>query len=223
MAKKTKTTSTKPALSADLIMDFYMKYCLENNKKPESVYLFSKENGFSEKEFYQFYASLDVIEKSVFTSFHEMALKLITESDEYTVLTFREKLLTYYFTLFEILTANRSYVIFALKGDKSRLDGISKLREFRSSFKSFIALISGGFLNVKNEKIKKIQQDALDEGAWIQLMLTLKYWLEDESVGFEKTDLFIEKSIRATFDVLNISPLESVIDLGKFLFKDKMK
>jgi hypothetical protein len=51
----------------------------------------------------------------------------------------------------------------------------------------------------------------------------MKFWLDDESAGFEKTDLFIEKSIRATFDVLAISPLESVIDFVKFLFKEKVK
>ena len=223
MATKIKTTSTKPTLSADLIMDFYMKYCLENNKKPESVYLFSKENGFSEKEFYQYYASLTVIEKQVFTGFHNMALQLITQSEDYAELAFREKLLTYYYTLFEILTANRSYVVYAVNSEKSRLQGLAKLGDFRTAFKTFIALTSSGYLTTQNEKIKKLQQDALEEGAWVQLMITMKFWLDDESVGFEKTDLFIEKSIRATFDVLNISPIESVVDLGKFLFKEKVK
>jgi hypothetical protein len=220
MAAKIKTT---PTLTAELIMDYYMKYCLENNKKPASVFLFSKENGFSEKEFYQFYASLEVIEKTVFTKFHEMALNLVAGSADYAGLGFREKLLTYYFTLFEILTANRSYVVYALKGEKSRLDSLSKLTDFRTTFKSFISIISSGYLTTKSEKIKKLQQDALDEGAWVQLMITMKFWLDDESAGFEKTDLFIEKSIRATFDVLAISPLESVIDFGKFLFKEKVK
>ncbi len=223
MATKANTTKSKPTLTMDLIMGYYIKYCLENNKKPESVYLFSNENGFTEKEFYQFYASLEVIEKTVFTSFHEMTLKLLIESEDYAGADFRVKLLTYYFTLFEIFTANRSYVLFVLKGDNSRLDGIAKLKEFRLAFKSFIAIISAGFLATKSEKIKKLQQDALEEGAWVQLMLTLKFWLDDESAGFEKTDLFIEKSIRATFDVLDISPLESVMDLGKFLFKEKRK
>ena len=54
-------------------------------------------------------------------------------------------------------------------------------------------------------------------------MVTLKFWLDDESIGFEKTDLFIEKSIRATFDLIDITPLESVIDFGKFLIKEKLK
>jgi hypothetical protein len=50
----------------------------------------------------------------------------------------------------------------------------------------------------------------------------MKFWLDDTSPSFEKTDIFIEKSVNTSFDVLNIQPLKSVIDLGKFLFKEKM-
>jgi len=53
-------------------------------------------------------------------------------------------------------------------------------------------------------------------------MMTLKFWLDDSSAGFEKKDILIEKSVNTSFDILNIAPLKSVIDFGKFLFKEKM-
>lgn len=225
MATKNKITSAtaKKELSAASITEMFMHYCLENNKRPESVYLFSKQHEFSEKEFYAFFPSLDAIEKQVFVSFHQMARQLISQSNDMGEATFREHLLTYYFTFFEILTANRSYVVFALQNDKSKLNGLLKLNRLRGEFKEYIQEISSGYLKVKSDKVKKVQQDALEEGAWIQLLVTMKFWLDDESVGFEKTDLFIEKSIRATFDLFDVTPLESVIDLGKFLFKEKVK
>ncbi|WP_025764701.1 TetR family transcriptional regulator C-terminal domain-containing protein [Dyadobacter tibetensis] len=222
MATRTKEVKTAPVLTAEHIMNLYMAHCLENGKKPESVYIFSKKNGFSEKEFYKFYASFEVIEKQVFIGFHQMALGLMAQSVDMHSLGFRENLLTYYYTLFEILTANRSYVIYALQGEQNRLDGLMKLRDFRKEFKEFIEGISQGYLKSKSERVKKVQQDALNEGAWVQLMVTLKFWMDDESAGFEKTDLFIEKSIRATFDLFDVTPLESVIDFGKFLFKEKL-
>jgi hypothetical protein len=222
----TKQKALPPAsveLSAEQITEYYMHYCLENSKRPESVYLFAKENGFTEREFYKYFASLDAVEKSIFVTFHKLAVNLIEQSTDTSAMIFREKLLTYYYTLFEILTANRSYVVFTLKENRNRLDGLMKLREFRVAFKAFIGQISDGYLKVSNERFRKAQQDALEEGAWIQLLVTLKFWLDDESVSFEKTDLFIEKSIRATFDLIDTSPLESVIDFGKFLFKEKLK
>lgn len=222
----TKMKALPPAselLTADKITELYMHYCLENNKKPESVYLFAKAHGFTEKEFYNFYTSIDSLERRVFVSFHNLAVRLIAQSGEIDGVGFRDKLLAYYFTFFEILTANRSYVVFALKQDKNRLNGILKLKEFRNSFKDYIREISGGYLKTQSERIRKAQQDALEEGAWIQLLMTLKFWMDDESIGFEKTDLFIEKSIRATFDLIDTTPLESVIDFGKFLIKEKLK
>jgi hypothetical protein len=50
----------------------------------------------------------------------------------------------------------------------------------------------------------------------------MKFWLEDTSSSFEKTDIFIEKSVNTSFDLLDIKPLKSIIDFGKFLFKEKV-
>jgi hypothetical protein len=224
MATKTREITTTPEeMTADKITEKYMHYCLENNKKPESVYLFSKHIGIPEKEFYKYFASIDSLEKSVFVSFHELTVRLIAQSDDMAMAGFRDKLLAYYFTYFEILTANRSYVVFALKEDKNRLNGLLKLKELRTHFKEYVTDASEGYLKVKSERIRKTQQQALEEGAWIQFVVTLKFWLDDESIGFEKTDLYIEKSIRATFDLIDATPLESVIDFGKFLIKERLK
>jgi hypothetical protein len=46
--------------------------------------------------------------------------------------------------------------------------------------------------------------------------------LDDESPTFEKTDLYIEKSVKATFELMNIAPIDSLIDFGKFIFKEKI-
>ena len=57
-------------------------------------------------------------------------------------------------------------------------------------------------LDIKQEQFEKIQENALKESAWFQLLLTMKFWLEDTSESFEKTDIFIEKSINTSFDLL---------------------
>jgi hypothetical protein len=224
MATRLKEIKVQSAeITAEGITEIFMRYCLERNKKPESVYLFAQHLGITEKEFYNHFASIEAIEKGVFVNFHNHTLRLISQSDEMAVAGFKDNLLAYYYTFFELLTANRSYVVLALKEDKNRLNGILKLKQLRTAFKTYIAEESLGYLKVKSERIRKVQQDALEEGAWIQFLVTLKFWLDDESLGFEKTDLFIEKSIRATFDLIDTTPLESVIDLGKFLIKEKLK
>jgi hypothetical protein len=50
----------------------------------------------------------------------------------------------------------------------------------------------------------------------------MKFWLDDSSPAFEKTDIYIEKSIKASFELMNIAPIDSLIDFGKFIFKEKI-
>lgn len=73
------------------------------------------------------------------------------------------------------------------------------------------------------EQLEELQDRGVAEAIWGQFLLILKYWMEDDSPGFEKTDLFIEKSTKVGFDLMNVSQLESVIDFGKFLFKNKFQ
>jgi hypothetical protein len=55
------------------------------------------------------------------------------------------------------------------------------------------------------------------------LLLTLKFWLDDVSPKFEKTDIYIEKSVNLSFELMDTAPIDSLIDLGKFIFKEKYK
>ncbi|TXE15061.1 TetR/AcrR family transcriptional regulator [Seonamhaeicola algicola] len=215
MAKKKNITKT------DLI-SMYMDFVLEHNEDPKSVYKFSKDNNFDEALFYQSFTSFEAIKNEIFTVFFENTIDLLHKSEEFESFDARNQLLSFYYTFFEMLTANRSYVVYALKQQKNKLDAVKSLKGLKHGFTKFIDGLNIEKLDIKQERLEKIQNKALCETAWLQLVVTIKFWLDDSSAGFEKTDLFIEKSVNASFDVINIAPVKSVIDLGKFLFKEKM-
>lgn len=209
-------------ISDNDILSFYMDYVLEHNEKPTSVYSFTKANNFEESKFYEFFGSFEVIEKHIFKAFFDNSMIALNKSDEFQSFDARNKLLSFYFTFFENLTANRSYVIYALNQHKNSLKNLALLSELRKSFTHFISLLDIETIDIKQEQLEKIQNRALKESAWLQLMLTMKFWMDDASASFEKTDIFIEKSVNTSFDVLNIVPLKSIIDFGKFIFKEKI-
>lgn len=148
---------------------------------------------------------------------------MLEKSEDYENFDPRNKLLSFYFTFFENLTANRSYVVQALEKHKNDLKGLKMLAGLKRHFTAYIANLDIEMLDLKNETIEKIQDKTLKETAWLQLLITMKFWLDDSSRSFEKTDIFIEKSVNTTFDVLDIAPLKSVIDLGKFIFKERFQ
>lgn len=212
----------KKTISENDIISSYMDFVLEHNENPKSVYAFAKANNFEESKFHQFFGSFEAIEKHVFKAFFDNTLSVMEKSDDYKSFDARNKLLSFYFTFFENLTANRSYVVYALDRHKNGLKSLTILSELKKSFTDYIEGLDIKTLEIKQEQIDKIQRRALQESAWLQLLLTMKFWIDDTSSSFEKTDIFIEKSVNTSFDILNIAPLKSVIDFGKFIFKERM-
>ena len=211
----------KKSVSKNDIITYYMDYVLERGHNPKTVFAFSKMNNFEEALFYIHFSSFEAIEKGIFEVFFENSINTLNESEDYKIFDARNKLLSFYFTYFENLTANRSYVKHVLDKYKGDLKGLKVLSGLKQHFTEYIDTLEIQMLDIKQEQLEKIQERALKESSWFQLLLTMKFWLDDTSPSFEKTDIFIEKSVNTTFDVLDIAPLKSVLDLGKFLFKEK--
>ncbi|APG65506.1 heat-shock protein [Tenacibaculum todarodis] len=210
----------KKYITQDKIIDWYMNSVLITGK-PTSVFSFAKENNFEESDFYSHYSNFESLEKSIFKIFVEETIQLLHSTEAYQEYSSKDKLLSFYFTFFEFLAANRSYVLFSFKEIKSNFSKVTVLKEMRSEFINFVHSINIETLDFKNDKINKIQDNTIAEGYWLQLLMVLKFWIEDTSSNFEKTDVFIEKSIKASFDIQQIAPIKSVIDLAKFLWKEK--
>lgn len=214
MAKK------KPLTPEDFITA-YMQEVLEKGK-PKSIYSFTKDLKTEESEFYKYFGNFEALENEIFKSFFDKSLTLLNKSDDYLQFDARNKLLSFYFTFFEHLNANRSFVLTLLENNKNSLNNLKKFSSLRKSFQGFIDHLDLEKIDFKNKNFDNFQNKSMREAAWVQLLLTFKFWLEDQSPNFEKTDIFIEKSVNATFDLLSVKPIQSILDLGKFLVKEKI-
>ena len=224
MATTKKTTAKAKQMDDNKIIALYMDYVLTQNASPKNIYLFCKENDIEELDFYSFFGSLENIKQVIWTKFFENAVATISKEETYATYTDKNKLLTLFYTLFEILTLNRSYVLFSLKENKNNLKNLRDLVLMRRDFKEFIVNIIDENENMGVANLDKITKPVFSEGAWIQFLLILKFWMDDTSKSFEKTDIVIEKSVNTAVDIFNTKPLESLLDLGKFLWKEnKMK
>ncbi len=222
-AKKiTPIIDTNPPLTRERIITLYMEYVLEHEKMPGTVYKFCKENNFSEDQFYGFFGSFEGLQKDIWNLFYENTVSLIERSPEYNDFTNREKLLTFFYTFFELLTANRSYILFTLSGRERMMNKLEQLKGLRRRIKSFAANLIREANEAKVSKFVKQPEAIFSEGAWVQFLFLLKFWMDDNSPKFESTDVAIEKCVNTVFDVFDNTPLERVLDLGKFLWKERM-
>jgi hypothetical protein len=212
----------KKNITKDNIISWYMEFVLENNHQPKSVFSFAKENNFEEADFYKFYGSFETIEEAIFSEFFHHTILVLNKSEDYKNYDARNKLLSFYFTFFEILSSNRSYLVYALKSVKKDLKKLKSLKTLKTEYTKYIEDLNINRIELKQETLEKIQNTSIKESSWVHLMITMKFWLDDTSPSFEKTDIFIEKSINARFDLMDIKPLKSIIDFGKFILKEKV-
>jgi len=218
--KATSTKSSKKELTEEAVMTMYMEYVLENGKRPASVFKFCKDHKIQEGEFYNVFGSFQGIRESIWIAFYENTINVLHKNPDYKAYPNREKMLAFFYTFFEVLTANRSYVLFALEEEKNQLKSLAQLRDLRIKVREFAGDLIEQANDEKSSRLSKNPVSIFSEGAWLQTLFLLKYWMDDNSARFEKTDVAIEKSVNAIFDVFNTTPLESVLDFGKFLFKE---
>ena len=213
----------KKNISVHDIISFYMDYVLEHNEQPKTVYAFAKANNFEEAKFYEHFGSFQAVEEHVFKAFFDNSISALEKSEDYKKFDPRNKLLSFYFTFFENLTANRSYVVYALNEHKNNMKRLKLLSKLKHAFTHYVEHLGIDLIDIKQEQLDKIQTRGLKETAWFQLLLTMKFWMDDTSASFEKTDIYIEKSVNTSFDVLDVAPVRSLIDFGKFIFKERVQ
>lgn len=216
----TKAKSRK--ITDDLIITMYMDYVLEHEAVPKSIYKFCKDNKIEETTFYEYFGSVSGLQKVIWNKFFSNTEVLMNENKEYEQFSNKDKMLTFFYSFFELLNLNRSYVLFALQNDTNVMKNMEQLKRLRHHIKNFASDLINESNADKKLKITQHNPKLFSEGAWLQFLFILKFWMDDDSPGFEKTDMAIEKSITTVFDVFDNTPLDNIIDFGKFLFKEKL-
>jgi hypothetical protein len=212
----------KKVITEDVIVSAYTDFCLTNEKKPNSVYEFAKLNNIDETDFYHYFTSFEVLEKNYFVTMFAYTLELLEKNEAYQSYESVDKLSAFYFTFFEMATANRSFVIYLLRQDKNPMKNLGKLSKLREVYLEYALTILEKPIKMDQETVVKIQDKVLQEASWLQFLSIFNFWMHDESSNFEKTDVFIEKSVKASFDLAYNIPTQSIIDFGKFLWKEQM-
>jgi len=205
------------------ILTLYMDLVSEQKMKPYDVEDFCEQVNLEESNFYEHFKSLKKLEKTIFNELFKNSLEVLNESEEFLSFDGKNKLLSLYFTFFENLTLNRTYIEVVLKGCKNQLKSYKTLGTLQKSFIEYVDSLKLSESILPIDGLEKIQTSAISYAAYVQLLATIKFWLEDSSESFEKTDIFIEKSINTSFELIENKFLKNAFDFGKFIYKEKFQ
>jgi AcrR family transcriptional regulator len=219
------TTTAKKTTKKDsrnLILEGYKNHVLEHGSAPSSVFKFAKDLKMKEEDFYTYFTSFDSIKSAIWVQIFEETIQQVESQDVFREYSAREKFLSFLFTWAEVLKKNRSYLLSLYQTKSQSLISMSKeVGDFKQKFKDFANEIILEGKETEEIASRPIISDRYDEALWFQTAFVLRYWLDDRSPSFEKTDAAIEKSVNLAFDLMGKSALDSFLDFAKFLYQTK--
>jgi AcrR family transcriptional regulator len=219
------SATTKKTAKKDfrkLILEGYKNHVLEHGTAPKSVFKFAKDLKMKEEEFYAYFTSFDSIKSEVWIQIYEDTISQIESQEVFKEYSAREKFLSFLFTWIEELKKNRSFLLSIYgEGSKGMLSLPKEISDFKDKFKDFANEIILEGKETEEIATRPIISDRYDEAMWLQVWFVFKYWLDDRSPRFEKTDAAIEKSVNLAFDLMGKSALDSFLDFAKFIYQSK--
>lgn len=203
-----------------------MEYVTQLKGDSASVEDFSTYSKITEEQFYISYSDIKAIERDIWSFILNDAIDTISNDPQYATFGQVEKLLSFFYTFFESLTLNKAYFLAHLSIRPSFNERREVAKGMKTPFHNYIEATIGsnalsGLGVDQVDFVNDIVHRGQKEGFWIQLMCLIDFWNKDQSEGKEKTDIAIEKSVRAAIDLIEIAPVKSLFDLGRFIWQEK--
>ncbi|MGY0039806.1 TetR family transcriptional regulator C-terminal domain-containing protein [Pedobacter sp. NJ-S-72] len=198
----------------------YIDYVLTQDEKPKSVYSFAKKLKITEAEFYEFYGSFESIEKMVWVDLTVETIGAIEQQEVWAQYSSRDRMLSFFYSYVELLKKHRSFIVYSLKNHKDRFATPQVLSGVKPVFENFAEGLINEGLESGELADRKFFSKRYKDALWIQYAFIINFWVNDDSAEFEKTDEAIEKGINVTFDLFQRSPIDNLLEYGKFLSRN---
>lgn len=218
--EKATTNKRKKTITADQFKQAYIEEVLVSGHNPPSVFAFAKALKSDEQTFYQYFNSFRAIERSIWADWLKDTVEGIESDAAYAEYSVREKLLAFYYTWLETLKANRSFVLKRFEETPKTEASPYFLEQLKQVFEEYIHE-----LILEGKDTAEIQErpftNQYNKAFWVHFMFITRFWANDDSDDFAKTDAAIEKSVNLAFDLVGKGPLDSIIDFAKFMFQQR--
>ncbi|MBT33327.1 MAG: hypothetical protein CMO01_27000 [Thalassobius sp.] len=201
----------------------YKAHFITSNQPPASVKAFMEEIGEEEQEFFKYYKSFSELDKDLWKDVVVSTLERVKSEAVFQDYAVREKMLSFLFTLIEVLKDYHAFVTYQFKNKKNERFGLTPtfLDDFKHEFMLFANEMVNEGLDTTEIVNRPFISEKYAESLWVEVLFIISFWNRDKSENKEQTDAAIEKSSNFAFDLLGQTPLDSAFDLVKFLIQKK--
>ena len=210
-----------PETNRNELQTAYWKHLLIEGERPKSVFAFMHSLDRDEAEFYESYASLEVLEANYWQMTVDATVQVLEEDEDYAEYSADQKLLAFFYTYITHIQGNRSRLVEyfpKMRSVMTVMPGQSdSLRGMRRSFRDFAkGIVTEGIAQEIFADRKKLTEQ-YDRFLWMHFVAILQFYIKDESPEFQDTDAFIEKSTHFGIQSAAHGVLESGFDFLRFM------
>jgi AcrR family transcriptional regulator len=200
------------------IIEAYIRYLGEHGQPPVTVTRFCKDNGFDEGSFFKEFASFDALEAAFWGGLVNRVVDAVKAGAEWNGFAARERYLAFLYAFMEQSLGNRSMLLLRLKG-VSPINRLPALRKMEMLFKEFADMVVSHGFSTGEIADRGLLRTFYPNALYVHFRGVLQFNLQDDSEGYERTDIFIEKTVKLAFELIGSQAIDSAFDLGKFLFR----
>lgn len=206
------------------LLDVFMSYA-EEEGLGFTLEQFCVDNSLKLDKCKELLTSVEEAEKDIWEALMTAALNTVTTDPQFEQFSTKDKLLSVYFTFFENCGLNEGFCQQSIRYN-GKLKMLNVLKKMKAVFTSFT---KDYFPNHQfpatqySEKVNEIGNNIQSESLYGQLLFLIDFWSRDNSVDYEKTDIAIEKAVKALTDLMDITPVKSLLDFGKFIWQERFQ
>jgi hypothetical protein len=199
------------------LMDAYKQLALEKGTLPVSRQEIAAAANLDFAAFEAVFSNLEALQEAVWVEYLRRTLETLENSEEYAQYNVREKMLAYYYTLFDVLGKEGEFVrMFAPKLGIWNYNP-SFLGGFKSAFLIFVGEIIKEGVDSGEIAERMVLGDEYAGWHWPQMLFLLNKWISDCSESHTISDQAVEKAVNLGFDIMGRNVLDSAFDFAKFM------
>lgn len=199
----------------------YLQFVAEQKTRPTSIFALAQHLGTEKETLLKHYKTIAALEADIWNGILEETLQRLNAEPAYAEYVARERLLAFYYTLLEVIKPYRHYINLAPLSTSILHFGADVLVSFKKGFLDYTQGIVNLGLETGEVEQRTFVTDKYKEALWAQCLFILNFWTKDTSEDFQKTDEAVERSVNLSLDLMARGPIDSLIEFGQFLFKNR--
>jgi tetracycline repressor-like protein len=200
------------------IIEAYIRYLGDYGQPPVTVTRFCKDNGFDEGSFFKEFASFDALEAVFWGGLVSRVVEAVQAGAEWNGFAARDRYLAFLYAFTEQALGSRSMLLLRLKGI-SPFTRLPALRKMEARFKEFADIVVSHGVSTGEIAERGLLRSFYLDALYVHFRGVMQFNLQDDSEGYERTDEFIEKTVKLAFELIRSQAIDSAFDLGKFVFR----